>query len=102
MYCFDAQQYCTADDPPQACRIARMMVFGKIYNARWSIERTCRDHAMRAGARIEICSRCSITRPSDVAPFTGAWIEIIRLLYSTEKMLVAPFVGARIEISWML
>lgn len=24
-----------------------MMVFGKIYNARWSIERTCRDHAMR-------------------------------------------------------
>ena len=40
-------QYRTADDPPQACRIARMMVFGKIYNARWSIERTCRDHAMR-------------------------------------------------------
>ncbi len=39
-------QYRTADDPPQACRIARMMVFGKIYNARWSIERTCRDHAM--------------------------------------------------------
>lgn len=26
-------QYRTADDPPQACRIARMMVFGKIYNA---------------------------------------------------------------------
>lgn len=47
-------QYRTADDPPQACRIARMMVFGKIYNARWSIERTCRDHAMRAGAWIEI------------------------------------------------
>ena len=40
-------QYRTADDPPQACRIARMMGFGKIYNARWSIERTCRDHAMR-------------------------------------------------------
>lgn len=47
-------QYRTADDPPQACRIARMMVFGKIYNAQWSIERTCRDHAMRAGAWIEI------------------------------------------------
>lgn len=47
-------QYRTADDPPQACRIARMMVFGKIYNARWSIERTCRDHAMRVGAWIEI------------------------------------------------
>ena len=40
-------QYRTADDPPQACRIARMMVFGKIYNARWSIERTRRDHGLR-------------------------------------------------------
>ena len=40
-------QYRTADDPPQACRIARMLVFGKIYNARWSIERTKRDHALR-------------------------------------------------------
>ena len=27
-------QYRTADDPPQACRIARMIVFVKIYNAR--------------------------------------------------------------------
>ena len=40
-------QYRVADDPPQACRVARMMVFGKLYNARWSMERTCRDHAMR-------------------------------------------------------
>ena len=23
------------------------MIFGKLYNARWSIERTCRDHALR-------------------------------------------------------
>lgn len=40
-------QYRVADDPAQSCRIARMMIFGKVYNCRWSIERTRRDHAMR-------------------------------------------------------
>lgn len=45
-------QYRIADDPPQACRVARMMVFGKLYNARWSIERTCRDHAMRVDTEL--------------------------------------------------
>lgn len=41
------QQYRIADDPALSCRIARSMIFGKLYNSRWSIERTCRDHAMR-------------------------------------------------------
>lgn len=40
-------QYRVADDPAQSCRIARNMIFGKVYNARWSIERTKRDHALR-------------------------------------------------------
>ncbi len=40
-------QYRTADDPAQSCRIARLMIFGKVYNARWSVERTRRDHALR-------------------------------------------------------
>ncbi len=40
-------QYRTADDPAQSCRIARCFLFGKVYNGRWSIERTRRDHAMR-------------------------------------------------------
>ena len=40
-------QYRAADDPAQSCRIARMMILGKVYNARWGIERTLRDHAMR-------------------------------------------------------
>ena len=41
------QQYRVADDPAQSCRIARTMIFGKLHNCRWSIERTCRDHGMR-------------------------------------------------------
>lgn len=40
-------QYRVADDPAQSCRIARNMIFGKVFNARWSIERTRRDHKMR-------------------------------------------------------
>ena len=45
-------QYRTADDPAQSCRIARNMIFGKVYNARWSVERARRDHALRIdGAR---------------------------------------------------
>ncbi len=40
-------QYRIADDPAQSCLIARSMIFGKLYNARWSIERTRRDHGLR-------------------------------------------------------
>jgi CRISPR-associated protein Cas1 len=46
-------QYRTADDSAQSCHMARAMVFGKVYNARWSIERTRRDHGLRVdGARL--------------------------------------------------
>ncbi len=40
-------QYRFADDPWISCKIAKNMVFGKVYNARWSIERTLRDHSLR-------------------------------------------------------
>ncbi len=41
------EQYRIADDPERSCMIARNMVFGKIHNARWSMERILRDHSMR-------------------------------------------------------
>lgn len=41
------RQYRMADDPDSSCTIARNMIFGKVYNSRWSIERTIRDHALR-------------------------------------------------------
>lgn len=40
-------QYRLADDPVKSAAIARTMIFGKLYNARWSLERACRDHGMR-------------------------------------------------------
>lgn len=40
-------QYRFADDPAESVRIARSMIFGKVHNARWSMERTRRDHKLR-------------------------------------------------------
>lgn len=40
-------QYRIADDPAQSCQIARNMILGKLYNSRWSLERTRRDHGPR-------------------------------------------------------
>lgn len=45
------QQYRVADDPAQSCRVARCMIAGKLYNARWSLERTVRDHRPRIDER---------------------------------------------------
>lgn len=51
-------QYRVADDPGESCRAARMMILGKVYNARWSVERTRRDHALRIdGERFEAVSQ---------------------------------------------
>lgn len=41
------EQYRVADDPTRSCYIAKNMIFGKLYNARWSMERMLRDHKMR-------------------------------------------------------
>lgn len=41
------EQYRAADDPDCSCRIVKYMIWGKLYNCRWSIERTKRDHKLR-------------------------------------------------------
>ena len=41
------QQYRVSDDPAQSCLVARNMILGKVFNARWILERALRDHAMR-------------------------------------------------------
>ena len=40
-------QYKKADSEEDACCIARNMIFGKVYNCRWIIERAVRDHALQ-------------------------------------------------------
>lgn len=46
------EQYRVADDPARCCEVSRTMIFGKLYNARWSIERTRRDHGMRVDGEL--------------------------------------------------
>ena len=40
-------QYRAADDPVSSAVISRNMIFGKLFNSRWSVERTLRDHKLR-------------------------------------------------------
>ena len=44
------EQYRVSDSPERSCRVARNFIFGKVYNARWVLERTLRDHALRVNA----------------------------------------------------
>ena len=41
------QQFRSADDPGVGCRYAKGFLLGKIYNARWVLERATRDHPQR-------------------------------------------------------
>ncbi|MBQ2953599.1 MAG: type I-C CRISPR-associated endonuclease Cas1 [Clostridia bacterium] len=44
------QQFRLADGFASSCFVARHFIFGKVYNSRWLIERTLRDHALRVDA----------------------------------------------------
>ncbi len=59
-------QYRTADRDEEACRIARNMIFGKVYNTRWIIERALRDHAPRVDEKAlrEVSHRMAAQLPA--------------------------------------
>ena len=44
------EQYRISDDDNRSLMYAKNMIIGKIFNSRWSIERTLRDHAYRVDA----------------------------------------------------
>ncbi len=44
------EQYRISDDENRSIRYAKNMIAGKVFNSRWSIERTLRDHAYRVDA----------------------------------------------------
>lgn len=41
------KQYRVSDDTKESCIVARNMILGKVFNCRWCIDRTLRDHALR-------------------------------------------------------
>ncbi len=44
------QQYRISDNRDFSCLIARNFILGKVFNCRWSIDRTLRDHELRVDA----------------------------------------------------
>lgn len=52
------QQYRISDDEYLSCCIAKNFIIGKIFNCRWSVDRTIRDHEMRIDA--EKCKKTII------------------------------------------
>lgn len=59
-------QYRIADQDAAACRIARNMIFGKVYNTRWILERALRDHAQRVDEKAlrEVSARMAAQLPA--------------------------------------
>ena len=52
------EQYRLSDELEKSCHIARNFIFGKVYNQRWVLERTLRDHRMRVdAAKLESASQ---------------------------------------------
>ena len=53
------EQYRISDDEKRSCEYAKNMITGKIYNSRWCVERTIRDHAYRVDSeRLKEKSNC--------------------------------------------
>ncbi|RCX20106.1 CRISPR-associated Cas1 family protein [Anaerobacterium chartisolvens] len=44
------EQYRISDSEEKSCAVARNFIIGKIYNAKWILERAARDHGMRLDA----------------------------------------------------
>jgi len=40
------EQYRISDDPDLSCKIAKNFIIGKVFNAKWIIERVAREHAL--------------------------------------------------------
>ena len=59
-------QYRTADRDEDACRIARNLIFGKVYNTRWIVERALRDHVLRVDEKAlrEVSQRMAAQLPA--------------------------------------
>lgn len=41
------KQYRVSDHQEESCLLSRNFILGKVFNCRWSIDRTLRDHALR-------------------------------------------------------
>lgn len=71
------KQYRISDDEAQSCLIARNFVAGKLYNARWVLERATRDHALRVDIE-RIKSVCGYLSTAAVQALSCTDLAILR------------------------
>ena len=69
-------QYRMADDPRSSCELAKAFIVGKIYNARWQLERATRDHP----------DRVNIERLKEVSRFLAQSIQNIAECSDMEQL----------------
>ncbi len=71
------EQYRISDNEERSCLYARNMIVGKVYNSRWVLERTCRDHAQRV--EIEPLKKISAELQSKISNIrTTTDLDILR------------------------
>jgi len=70
------EQYRISDDPELSCRIAKNFIIGKLFNARWVIERATREHSLSVD-----CEKLK-----KVSSQLQNFIELIRECTSTEQL----------------
>jgi len=70
------EQYRISDDPELSCRIAKNFIIGKVFNARWVIERATREHSLSVD-----CEKLK-----KVSSKLQNFLELIRECSSTEQL----------------
>jgi len=70
------EQYRISDDEYHSCMIARNMVIGKIYNAKWILERATRDHELRV----------DVQRLKDVSALLSSNLNQVRTCEDLEQL----------------
>jgi len=83
-------QYDWASDPGKALPVAKMFLTGKIYNARWRLERALRDHPQRVD---EALVRAAIAQMRAVLAMIGA-ADSISSLMGLEGIAAKAYFGA--------
>lgn len=88
------EQYRISDSEERSCRVARNMIFGKVFNGRWVLERMLRDHAMRAN--VQALSEASMQMKSLLAGI--GQIERLDTLRGMEGTASAAYFGVFDEL----
>lgn len=89
------QQYRVSDDVDQSCMIARNFILGKVFNCRWVVDRTLRDHELRVnGPRCRMAIDCltnamnSIRTETDLDSLRGLEGEAAAIYFGVFEELI--------------